>query len=61
MSTTKVKQFLTAAEFAELASVQTRTIWDWHKAGVGPRPVKIRRRLLFDSDAVLAFLKGESK
>lgn len=47
---------ITSGEYAELARVRQRTVWDWHNQGRGPQPAKVGSRLLYNRDEVLEFL-----
>lgn len=57
--TPETPRLVTAAQLAVWLQVSTRTITNWSKAGILPKPVKLSpRKTLFRTDAVREALKA---
>jgi excisionase family DNA binding protein len=51
--------FLTRDELAEQLRVTSRTLWEWGKQRAGPPVTRIGGRVLYERDAVQAWLKSK--
>ncbi len=52
-------QFLTTQEVADLLRTSPETVRYWRSLGRGPASFKTGRRVLYDADAVTAWIEGE--
>lgn len=44
---------------AELIGVSDRTLWGWRKTGIGPRFVRVGKRVLYPVDGLRDFVNGK--
>jgi hypothetical protein len=51
--------FMTRDELAEQLRVTSRTLWEWGKQMAGPPVTRIGGRVLYERDAVQAWLKSK--
>jgi excisionase family DNA binding protein len=52
-------EYLTVNEVAALARAPIATIYQWNHRGIGPRPRRVGRRLLYRRDEVLAWIEAQ--
>ena len=52
-------RFLTTQEVADLLRTSPETVRYWRSLGRGPASFKTGRRVLYDADAVTAWIEGE--
>jgi predicted DNA-binding transcriptional regulator AlpA len=51
--------FLTAPEVAELLHTPIETLYAWRYQGIGPPASRIGKRLLYDRDEVITWVKAQ--
>ncbi len=50
---------ISRADFSKASGRTTKTLYEWSRLGVGPRPKNVGGRCFYDWDEVQAFLRGE--